>query len=593
MPRAPPNLSYAERLRQAASQRSAASEQSEAAGTAAGSPTSVPSVEVSPAVPKAAPIQVPESKGPKAAHARADTAPAPVHGGQAASSNVWEARKREREARTKVASPERAADAAQAMGALSLSPRTHPSPSTPAWDPACAPPHESHDQDANGGETTPDDPDESWEPASLDEPVGTFEEDDVPPVHTTYGTPPDNEAWLQRIHMLNGGQPITRYGRTPPYTSRSGALKEVKPTSPHRAPQSPSSNGALPIPIVSPPYSPMPSSLPNSDGSFAPLRSSEQHAMHGYTDFARSAPMAYYAMVPVAMGEYPMDDRGYGRRGRGRGNGRGMRGRGPYMPYMQQPMPAMMPYMIVPGAPMCAMPPNAPMPPPEGAEVQPSYPSPVPSNTGSQDNASDGDETRSDVGTPSVSGSDGPLESTPSSRSASQSRGSHPMGASEMPMGGMPPGMGMPYGYAMPGPPPFDTRFPPMMPMPTGYPMPMPGMMPPPPMMPKSPTLPHQLLTQVEFYFSNANLDADFFLRQQMDDKGYVPLDTVLGFKRVQNLLQSTYPNASPSDRARLLALLRTALEKSRFLALNEDQSAVRRQDGWERYILYSADKEP
>ena len=152
MPRAPPNLSYAERLRQAASQRSAASE---AAGTAAGSPKSVPSVEVSPAAPKAAPIQVPEGKEPKVAHARADTAPAPVHGGQATLSNVWEARKRERETRTKVASPDLALDAAQAMGALSLSPRTHHSPSAPAWDPTCAPPHETHGQDTNGGETTP------------------------------------------------------------------------------------------------------------------------------------------------------------------------------------------------------------------------------------------------------------------------------------------------------------------------------------------------------------------------------------------------------------------------------------------------------
>ncbi|UJR28203.1 hypothetical protein I4U23_009454 [Adineta vaga] len=44
------------------------------------------------------------------------------------------------------------------------------------------------------------------------------------------------------------------------------------------------------------------------------------------------------------------------------------------------------------------------------------------------------------------------------------------------------------------------------------------------------------LRRQVEYYFSNENLEADIFLRQQMTKDGYVPLSLIASFNRVQTL---------------------------------------------------------
>jgi la-related protein 1 len=39
-----------------------------------------------------------------------------------------------------------------------------------------------------------------------------------------------------------------------------------------------------------------------------------------------------------------------------------------------------------------------------------------------------------------------------------------------------------------------------------------------------------------EYYFSEDNLQADIYLRQQMTKDGYVPLSLIAGFHRVQSL---------------------------------------------------------
>lgn len=60
---------------------------------------------------------------------------------------------------------------------------------------------------------------------------------------------------------------------------------------------------------------------------------------------------------------------------------------------------------------------------------------------------------------------------------------------------------------------------------------------PPPPISPQqNPS--EALRYQLEYYFSDENLFKDFFLRQNMDFEGWVPLDLILSFKRVKIITQ-------------------------------------------------------
>lgn len=43
---------------------------------------------------------------------------------------------------------------------------------------------------------------------------------------------------------------------------------------------------------------------------------------------------------------------------------------------------------------------------------------------------------------------------------------------------------------------------------------------------------------QIEYYFSEENLQRDFFLRRKMDDNGYLPISLIASFHRVQALTQ-------------------------------------------------------
>ncbi|KAL5217626.1 hypothetical protein ABZP36_018310 [Zizania latifolia] len=45
-----------------------------------------------------------------------------------------------------------------------------------------------------------------------------------------------------------------------------------------------------------------------------------------------------------------------------------------------------------------------------------------------------------------------------------------------------------------------------------------------------------ELLRQIEYYFSDDNLCKDIFLRQRMDDQGWVPLSLIAGFNQVKRL---------------------------------------------------------
>ncbi len=82
-----------------------------------------------------------------------------------------------------------------------------------------------------------------------------------------------------------------------------------------------------------------------------------------------------------------------------------------------------------------------------------------------------------------------------------------------------------------------------------------------------------QLLAQVEFYFSTRNLQGDFFLRQKMDGQGWVGVDTIAEFRRVQ---------AVTSDAGVLL----DALRASAVLDVDAAARRVRKRFGWQAWVL-------
>uniref|UniRef100_A0A2P2JKF9 HTH La-type RNA-binding domain-containing protein n=1 Tax=Rhizophora mucronata TaxID=61149 RepID=A0A2P2JKF9_RHIMU len=45
-----------------------------------------------------------------------------------------------------------------------------------------------------------------------------------------------------------------------------------------------------------------------------------------------------------------------------------------------------------------------------------------------------------------------------------------------------------------------------------------------------------KILSQIDYYFSNENLIKDIFLRQNMDDQGWVPVQLIATFKKVSYL---------------------------------------------------------
>ena len=103
--------------------------------------------------------------------------------------------------------------------------------------------------------------------------------------------------------------------------------------------------------------------------------------------------------------------------------------------------------------------------------------------------------------------------------------------------------------------------------------------------------LSEHLRAQVEFYFSDANLASDFFLRQKMDDQGFVALETILGFKRLRSMFKNAVSNASTDEPQSIpeegqKETLRSALAQSQVLELNHDHTKVRRQNGWQSYLL-------
>ncbi|CAL9772569.1 unnamed protein product [Musa acuminata subsp. burmannicoides] len=139
------------------------------------------------------------------------------------------------------------------------------------------------------------------------------------------------------------------------------------------------------------------------------------------------------------------------------------------------------------------------------------------------------------------------------------------------------------YVYYLPVPPPhpqtpINMPFVPHQPVPVDYQATIPF---------PSPVDHHQLMRQIEFYFSDYNLNTDTFLRNNMDSQGGVPISLVAGFNMVKTLTNNE-PNSIPH--------ILTALQVSTEVEVQGDK--IRRRDGWvppnrNQYDLASGPRSP
>ncbi|KAF8956310.1 hypothetical protein BDZ97DRAFT_1671806 [Flammula alnicola] len=113
--------------------------------------------------------------------------------------------------------------------------------------------------------------------------------------------------------------------------------------------------------------------------------------------------------------------------------------------------------------------------------------------------------------------------------------------------------------------------------MPTG-PVPHPHLSPPVPVplstisFPLDPTR-YYLLGQLEYYLSPQNMAQDFFLRQRMDARGWIPIPLIASFNRVKQLTMDAQ-------------LVRDVLTLS---SLVQVRGNMVRMGGWERFVLPDA----
>ncbi|XP_062209932.1 la-related protein 1B-like isoform X2 [Phragmites australis] len=89
-----------------------------------------------------------------------------------------------------------------------------------------------------------------------------------------------------------------------------------------------------------------------------------------------------------------------------------------------------------------------------------------------------------------------------------------------------------------------------------------------------------ELLAQIDYYFSDDNLCKDPFLRQNMDDQGWVPLSLIAGFRKVQNLTNNIQFLRGTNN---IQFILETVL-LSTVVEVQGDK--IRRRGTWENWLF-------
>ncbi|KAK7406855.1 hypothetical protein VNO78_08489 [Psophocarpus tetragonolobus] len=87
----------------------------------------------------------------------------------------------------------------------------------------------------------------------------------------------------------------------------------------------------------------------------------------------------------------------------------------------------------------------------------------------------------------------------------------------------------------------------------------------------RDPQLHSKIVNQVDYYFSNENLIKDTFLRQNMDDQGWVPIKLIAGFNKVMHLTDS-------------IQIILDAVRTSTVVEVQGDK--IRRLNDWRRWIM-------
>ncbi|XP_065855919.1 la-related protein 1C [Euphorbia lathyris] len=82
-----------------------------------------------------------------------------------------------------------------------------------------------------------------------------------------------------------------------------------------------------------------------------------------------------------------------------------------------------------------------------------------------------------------------------------------------------------------------------------------------------------KIVHQIDYYFSNENLIRDTFLRQNMDDQGFVPVKLIAGFNKVSYLTDN-------------IQLILDAIRNSTIVEVQGDK--VRRRNDWMRWMMPS-----
>lgn len=144
------------------------------------------------------------------------------------------------------------------------------------------------------------------------------------------------------------------------------------------------------------------------------------------------------------------------------------------------------------------------------------------------------------------------------------------------PMAHMPPNLGYMNGPSFPGPMPPMYYYMPAPPMeamrgPPRFVQSQPAS--PPVLSPEAAELRAKILTQVEYYFSDTNLDRDGFLKSLMDDHGWVAISKVADFNRLKRITTDVH-------------LIVDALASSSLLEVQDDK--IRRRSDWSKWVSFS-----
>lgn len=90
------------------------------------------------------------------------------------------------------------------------------------------------------------------------------------------------------------------------------------------------------------------------------------------------------------------------------------------------------------------------------------------------------------------------------------------------------------------------------------------------------PSLPPSMVKQIEYYFSDANLVKDDFLRSKMDEEGWVPIELIADLPGVKKFIDSV----QVTDAVQLISYF---LSSSTLVEVQDKK--LRRQDDWRKWI--------